>query len=156
MQYRHPTITERDKGRRLPARMGSMGPTHRGQHRSGQDSMDTMRSRHRRERPRCMHAYRAALTRCQPDSRATIIPRIPKRSRNRKHGARKASPPIHTGALSKRRMQYEIHMHSVHHMITAFAETSGLCMRLRSCCNDNFIQIGPFDPVITGDGKSKR
>jgi hypothetical protein len=51
----------------------------------------------------------------------------------------------------------KIHMHFIHHMLTAFAETSGVCMcyGLRSCCNDNFFQIRPFDPLNTGNGKSK-
>jgi hypothetical protein len=53
-----------------------------GQVRSGQESMDAMRTRHRPKGPRWMHAYRAALTCCQPDSRATI-PRIPERNRNK-------------------------------------------------------------------------
>ncbi len=49
-------------------------------------------------------------------------------------------------------------MHSIHHMITAFAETSDVCMGngLRSCCNVKFTEIHPFDPLNTGNDKSKR
>ena len=67
-----------------------------GQVRSGQASMDAMRTRHHPEGQRWMHAYRAALTCCQPHSRATI-PRIPERNMNRKHGKRRKPriPYIH-------------------------------------------------------------
>jgi hypothetical protein len=63
-------------------------PLQTAQVRSGKESMDATRTRHRPEGPRWMHAYRATLTCCQPDSRATI-PRIPERNRNRKHRKRR-------------------------------------------------------------------
>jgi hypothetical protein len=122
-----------------------MGPTQ--QYRSGQESMDAMRTRHRPEGPRLMQP----CIQGRPDLLlARAIPRIPERNRNRKTVSENLASHTYTRS---------IHMHSIHHMlITAFAETSSECMYigLESCCNDISFRIEPFDPLNTDNDKSMR
>ena len=118
--------------------------------------MDAKRTRHHPEGQRWMHAYRAALICCQPDSSATI-PRIPERNRNRKHGKRRKPhlPCIQAlysrSAYDKRSTCTTYTTHSLKQVMYVH-----MCNGLQSCCYDNLFRIGPFDPLNTGDGKSKR